>query len=142
MVSLQLKLIVPRFEFAEQAINAIYVSSEKPDSLCGKLIKAYTSRVFSSPSSSQDSTNVPDIQDKPHDEDGMEVDEQAETKEATETPSAALKLAKLCFMVGHVAMKEIVHLEAIESEWKRRKHTGTLIYLRIRKWSQNTQKAK
>ena len=39
---------------------------------------------------------------------------------------SALNLSKLCFMVGHVAVKEIVHLEAIEAEWKRRKYLGTL----------------
>jgi condensin complex subunit 1 len=27
-------------------------------------------------------------------------------------------------MVGHIAIKQIVHLEAIESEWKRRKYLG------------------
>jgi condensin complex subunit 1 len=30
-------------------------------------------------------------------------------------------LSQLIFIVGHVAIKQIVHLEVIEAEWKRRK---------------------
>lgn len=48
------------------------------------------------------------------------------------TKDKVLLLSKLCFMVGHVAVKEIVHLEAIESEWKRRKYLGILISFMIR----------
>ncbi|KAJ3090042.1 Condensin complex subunit [Quaeritorhiza haematococci] len=33
----------------------------------------------------------------------------------------AFDLSKLCFAVGHVALKQIVHLEIIETEWKRRR---------------------
>jgi condensin complex subunit 1 len=35
--------------------------------------------------------------------------------------SSAFHLSKLCFMIGHISIKQIVHLETIESEWKRRK---------------------
>ena len=34
------------------------------------------------------------------------------------------ELSKLCFVVGHVAIKQISHMEAIETEWKRRKAKG------------------
>nr|KAJ3421587.1 Condensin complex subunit [Polyrhizophydium stewartii] len=41
---------------------------------------------------------------------------------AMATASNAFALAQLCFLVGHVAIKQIVHLEAIEAEWKRQRH--------------------
>ena len=41
-----------RFGLAEQAINTIYLLGEQPDALCGVIIKNFTSKVFSEPSSS------------------------------------------------------------------------------------------
>jgi condensin complex subunit 1 len=36
----------------------------------------------------------------------------------------AFELSKLCFLIGHIAIKEIAHIEAIEVEWKSRKFAG------------------
>jgi condensin complex subunit 1 len=47
----------------------------------------------------------------------------AETNTNTSSnATTTARLAKLAFAVGHVAVKQIVHLENVESEWKRRKH--------------------
>ena len=40
-----------------------------------------------------------------------------------------LQLSKMCFLVGHVAVKSIVHIESIESEWKRRKYLGNFQHI-------------
>ncbi|KAI9102612.1 non-SMC mitotic condensation complex subunit 1-domain-containing protein [Phlyctochytrium arcticum] len=117
------------FGFAEQAINAIYLLSEHPDAICGQIIKDIAGRVL------RLSPQVDMSMD-------MEVDQVAETiseglhvsEDTTPAYSSDLdlnscdphELSTLCFIVGHVVIKQIVHLEAIEAEWKRRKHaTGT-----------------
>lgn len=79
----------------------------------------------------EDATQMSDIIQEKMAVDGAE----GEQDEVAQAPGpfiesfSALKLSKLCFMIGHVAMKEIVHLESIESEWKRRKHLGTFFIL-------------
>lgn len=50
----------------------------------------------------------------------------AQTDDAMDATATALQvdafdLSRLLFLVGHIAIKQIVHLENIESEWKRRK---------------------
>ncbi len=87
------------FPFAEQAINTIYLLSESPDSVCEKLLHSAVVRAFGSLDGEQ-----------------MDVD--------AEETVPALELAKLCFLVGHVAIKQTVHLEQIESEWKKRRAVG------------------
>jgi condensin complex subunit 1 len=42
------------------------------------------------------------------------------------------ELSKFCFLVGQVAIKQIVHLEAIEAEWKRRSHLGNFVNIQNR----------
>jgi condensin complex subunit 1 len=142
------------FGFAEQAINAIYSSSEKPDTLCGEMLKRMACRVFSLPlpedasvdtvaSLFANNMNLDMEQDNDQHEienDGN-INENAETFHDETAPAIqgsqdslvntlhpgmcdAHELSKLCFMVGHIAIKQIVHLEAIESEWKRRKYLG------------------
>lgn len=116
-----------RFGFSEQAVNTIYALSEHPDTLCGEIVKKLASRIF----------------DIPHPKEAVvaDVDACAEALEANLTiddddsseslvrssnplQCGAFDLAKLSFIVGHVAIKQIVHLELIESEWKRRKAQG------------------
>jgi len=52
----------------------------------------------------------------------MEIDE-GENILTSQEPflTHPLHLSQLVFIVGHVAIKQIVHLEVIETEWKRRK---------------------
>lgn len=94
------------FPFAEQAINTIYLLSENPDSLCEKLLQKAVTNAFDR----VDSQFVEDSE--------MEIE--SDDKE----PVDALALAQLCFLIGHVAIKQTVHLEQIESEWKRRRAAG------------------
>ncbi|KAJ3043566.1 Condensin complex subunit [Rhizophlyctis rosea] len=120
------------FGFAEQAINTIYLLSEHPDVLCGELIRRVAGAVFDIKSPT---AQVDDVADQMasglaiHGREGTPVPgetpppsqpPQTQTPELTATP---FDLSRLCFLVGHVAIKQMVHLEVIESEWKRRKHS-------------------
>ncbi|KAK9763414.1 condensin complex non-SMC subunit Cnd1 [Basidiobolus ranarum] len=82
---------------AEQAVNTVYLLCDHPDVLCSNLIKAKARRVFATESDAEKS------------------EDQEQNSQATSL------LSQLLFIVGHVAMKQIVHLEIIESAWKKRK---------------------
>jgi condensin complex subunit 1 len=62
-----------------------------------------------------------EMSDTPNDP--SEKEETAEQEELVEeeTGQSALALSQLLFVVGHVALKQIVHLELIEQDFKRRK---------------------
>lgn len=99
------------FSFAEQGINALYTISEHPDKLCAGIISELSNRVFA----------VQPPED-PVDEISKKMEEslnlnQNKSLKVTDT----MKLSQLIFVVGHVAIRQIVHLENIESEWKRRR---------------------
>ena len=109
---------------AEQAIGAIYVLSQHPDVLCSEILRQKTKLVFQrtklAPSLSRPGSpgNM--------DVDMMDVDEPQQL--ASPVPEAADKkqrpsvaLSQLLFMVGHVSIKQIVHLELCELDFKRRK---------------------
>ncbi|KAI8140581.1 armadillo-type protein [Fennellomyces sp. T-0311] len=105
------------FSMTEQAINAIYMLGEHPDVLCGEIIRNKTIKVFGERARSE----------SPPDEDAMEVDydmsisQQALPYPANPIHQSAMELSQLLFMVGHVALKQIVHLEIIEAAWKKKK---------------------
>ncbi|KAF4564796.1 Condensin complex subunit [Pleurotus pulmonarius] len=125
------------FGLAEQIINTIYALSEHPDKLCSDIIKNFTRSAFAR----QQQGAVPkddsmDTDNKEKDADAMDEDhptqesaqetEDEPLNESQETQGSkdtgdAFELAKLLFVVGHVAMKEIVYLELVEREWKRQK---------------------
>ncbi|KAF2670999.1 hypothetical protein BT63DRAFT_477558 [Microthyrium microscopicum] len=106
------------FGVAEQAIGAIYALSKHPDILCTDIIRRKTKQVFGRKA-----------QPAERDPDAMEVDDDNE-RPASPSPvvdvhgkpikSSAL-LSQLLFTVGHVAIKQIVHLELCEQDFKRRK---------------------
>ncbi|KAI8901190.1 non-SMC mitotic condensation complex subunit 1-domain-containing protein [Globomyces pollinis-pini] len=98
------------FSFAEQGINALYVMSEHPDKICGHVIKQLARRVF-------------ELQ-LPEEHVGLFENTRQDTPidVAPQLANEAIRLAQLLFFVSHVGMKQIVHLEFIESEWKRRKN--------------------
>jgi condensin complex subunit 1 len=107
---------------AEQAISAIYVLSKHPDVLCSEIIRKVTKRVFAgqaksqsrpTSSSSATETNSADPEELP---DAPPIDEPEPRKQ-----NSALALSQLLFVVGHIAIKQIVHLELCELEFKRRK---------------------
>lgn len=125
------------FGFAEQAINTIYVLCDHPDVLCGKLIKQITHSIFSVGSledqqmaemtqvfgSALELSAHPTSQEGQTAEDQVINDGEAGTPAQSTAPAGigAFELSKLLFLTGHVAIKQIVHLENIEAEWKRRK---------------------
>ena len=106
---------------AEQAIGAIYVLSKHPDVLCSEILRRVTKRVFAVQAQSRptSSSGVDEMSTTP-----TPVEETASGKpgdDATQRQSSALALSQLLFIVGHVAIKQIVHLELCELEFKRRK---------------------
>ncbi|CAE6344453.1 unnamed protein product [Rhizoctonia solani] len=123
------------FGMAEQAINTIYQLGEQPDILCSEMIKTLTRRVFASPAKPTPPSANNDEDAEMADGDGEE-DTTVQAPEPTQDPTLpepsqqpaksgdtgnAFHLSQLVFVVGHVALKHIVHLELVEREWKRRK---------------------
>ena len=129
-----------RFGMAEQAINTIYLLGEQPDILCSDMIKTFTKRVFATqPQPKPHQQPDSDVEMNDADEAVQQNDRRSRAGSvstmAPATPAAnrttaadksddmgnAFHLSQLVFMVGHVALKHIVHLELVEREWKRRK---------------------
>lgn len=117
------------YGLAEQVIGAIYALSKHPDELASEILRFKTKKVFS-PSlvaaSAQpakvedDDVEMSGMDDEPM-EDAPEVknDEEVVTDEQSE--DSGLALSQLLFTVGHIAIKQIVHLELCELDFKRRK---------------------
>lgn len=114
---------------AEQAISAIYTLSRHPDSLCSEILRRKTRLVFQ-----QRTVKTPEPDEmeldksqpsSPTADSPEEAEEQAEPMEAAAPEEKKLKgsvaLSQLLFIVGHVAIKQIVHLELCELDFKRRK---------------------
>ncbi|KAI9479008.1 condensin complex non-SMC subunit Cnd1 [Coemansia sp. RSA 989] len=100
------------FPAAEQALNAIYALGEKPDALAVQIVRNQAKLVqnlIASISAANEATES----------DAMEVDE--EPSEAPVKLTDPWDLTRLVFIVGHIAIKEIVLLESVEAELKRRK---------------------
>ena len=102
------------FGVAEQAIGAIYTLSKHPDALCSEVLRRKTKHVFQ-PRHKQ-SAMLPTegidgcigLQTPPFDH-------------ADREQKSALALSQLLFIIGHIAIKQIVHLELCELDFKRRK---------------------
>ncbi|KAJ2832812.1 condensin complex non-SMC subunit Cnd1 [Coemansia furcata] len=110
------------FPAAEQALNTIYALGEKPDALGARIIRAQAGLVQGLLTLSKADT-APQV-----DEFSMDVDgeDEASTPDADAEPPARKlvdpwDLTRMLFIVGHIAIKEIVLLESIEAELKRRK---------------------
>ncbi|KAG0259844.1 Condensin complex subunit [Actinomortierella ambigua] len=115
------------FGVAEQALNTIYILGEQPDILCGDIIKARVRDIFglqqqadeASFGSSQRATSSPVAMSQPEE---LTMTMAINPENAFTVDS--WRLAQLLFIVGHVAIKHIVHMEIIEEEFKRRKMTA------------------
>lgn len=79
---------------AEQAINTMYKLAEKPDVLAAILLRALSRRIAPSMSVSDAVNNE-------------------------ESPAPTVALTQLFFALGHVALKQLVHAEAIQEDIKR-----------------------
>lgn len=118
---------------AEQAINAIYALSRHPDVLCSEIIRRKTKAVFSPnssrPTSRDESHSVASPAASNEGEEG--ADPTAIPPPPSQNPPSSpskkqnkdntVGLSQLLFIVGHVAIKQIVHLELCELDFKRRK---------------------
>jgi condensin complex subunit 1 len=108
---------------AEQAISAIYVLSKHPDVLCSEILRRKTKHVFAPHAPSRPTSKSSDVEmtglPSPTEEAPPQPpqDDQAPSKKQ----NPALALSQLLFIVGHVAIKQIVHLELCEMDFKRRK---------------------
>jgi condensin complex subunit 1 len=127
------------YGLAEQIIGAIYALSKHPDELCSAIIRRKTKAVFTPKSKEiKQVDNLKqeiDAVDSQIDDDGdvemseipspppepEQEHEQEEEPVAEDAGQSALSLSQLLFVVGHVALKQIVHLELIEQDFKRRK---------------------
>lgn len=134
------------FGVAEQAISAVYALAKFPDQLCTDIIRRKTKSVFAQGleipggGSREGSAAPPETPrsavDADGDEDMMDVDmEDAAAVAPPPLPAAAaaagdedekkkgkaFALSQLLFIVGHVAVKQIVHLEIMELDFKKRK---------------------
>ncbi|KAH9890781.1 condensin component [Xylariomycetidae sp. FL2044] len=125
------------FGVAEQAINAIYALAKHPDTLCTEVIRRRTKVVFAARQRSASSAR-PNSRDQDPTvtaavggggvTQGFNLDAPTQTinQPIPEPPvepeeKAAIALSQLLFIVGHVAIKQIVHLELCELDFKRRK---------------------
>ena len=101
------------FGVAEQAFSAIYSLSKHPDTLCSEILRRKTRQVFQ-----------PLRQRSGSPMDGVEGQSRLPTpppEESMSSQQGSLALSQLLFMVGHIAIKQIVHLEICELDFKRRK---------------------
>ena len=122
------------YGLAEQAVGAIYALSKHPDVLCSEVLRRKTKAVFAprrsaTPPIKEEAKEENSQIDDDGDVEMSEVPEQepvADQEAQPETPlpesgNQALALSQLLFAVGHIALKQIVHLELCEQDFKRRK---------------------
>lgn len=125
---------------AEQALNTIYGLGDQPDALCSVIIREMTTRVFGpqpilAPVAESEDEDEPMPEDDAAAEAAADVDDSK--SQAGRAPSAAgshakpkmqlpafgnaFQLSQLIFVAGHCAIKQLVHLELVERDIKRRK---------------------
>lgn len=123
------------FGMAEQAINTIYALGEHPDQLCNNLIKNLTRRAFAKrqkpelPAEGDTDAEmvIEDDQEKElsipvsHAPSSTQISSQQSNMSEEKDLGDVFHLSQLLFVVGHVAIKQIVFLELVEREWKRQK---------------------
>ena len=99
---------------AEQAVGAIYTLSKHPDTICSTILRRITKRVFQAPPVKPVSEDVTMTEGQ----DGLLT---PPPEAAGPSQKGAIALSQLLFLVGHIAIKQIVHLELCELDFKRRK---------------------
>jgi condensin complex subunit 1 len=120
------------YGLAEQVIGAIYALSKHPDELASEILRFKTKKVFSPAALPVKSQDLAEEQEEDGDVEMSGMDEQdagevstvKKEEEDAEMPKAedsGLGLSQLLFTVGHIAIKQIVHLELCEMDFKRRK---------------------
>ncbi|KAI5475738.1 hypothetical protein MNV49_000900 [Pseudohyphozyma bogoriensis] len=137
------------FSMAEQAINTIYTLGDQPDALCSSILRQMSNRVFAP--ADADDENGSDDEAVPAEVDNDDtatpsasslmppmtpgLPPQTPSRNAPwtmppQTPGRAphipvfgnaFDLSQLIFVAGHCAIKQLVHLELVERDIKRRK---------------------
>lgn len=108
------------FSLAEHAIQTIYLLGEQPDALCSEMIKQMTVKVFGPGGPHQvDGESATSVPPTPSTQASEQTSPTPGAQSSNRAPAFAL--AQLLFVVGHVALKQIVYLEFVEREFKRRK---------------------
>ncbi|KAK0114638.1 Condensin complex subunit [Cadophora gregata] len=101
---------------AEQAINAIYTLSKHPDTLCSEILRRKTKYVFQ-----KRTAKTPEPEEQAGEDTQMVSPPPEQPAEPEPKLKGSIALSQLLFIVGHVAIKQIVHLELCELDFKRRK---------------------
>ena len=122
------------FGLAEQAIGAIYALSRHPDVLSSDIIRRKTKYVFGQQKAQAAAATAEKEENEAarHNETGLLSPPPEEEQNPTAAivgpvedtgpkQTHAMALSQLLFIVGHVAIKQIVHLELCEQDFKRRK---------------------
>lgn len=128
------------FSLAEVCISTIYDLGEQPDRLCADIIRWFMTHVFGSKHGSSDSArsrressvstsasfgtargDSPTSSQDGFASQSTRSPQAGISHPALGTQASAFQLAQLLFVVGHVALKQIVYLESVEREYKRRK---------------------
>ena len=102
-----------RYGVAEQAIAAIYALARHPDGLCTQILRRKIKAVFQRRSDRQATEGATVGADQT----GLATP----PPENQHSVQPSVALSQLLFLVGHVAIKQIVHLEICEQEFKRKK---------------------
>lgn len=124
MLDIDISLFKKRYPFAEQALKTIYLLSEYPDQLCGDILKLQYARAFSiDTAETKVDLLANNIKDKLN-LDSTIIEIKSESIVNKTRVVDVCELSKFCFLVGHIAIKQIVHIENIESEWKRLRAIG------------------
>ncbi|WAR15385.1 CND1-like protein [Mya arenaria] len=102
----------------EQAVNVIYKLAECPDQICGDLIK----KLCTEGSVQTESVLEKDGGTEDNMEEGNPLDTLEKDQEESSASFASGVLSRLLSLVGHVALRQLVHLDlAVFGEMKRRR---------------------
>lgn len=123
--------MVNRFSLAEQVINTVYLLGEHPDALCTEIIKEKTAKIFGNRQQSATPDGNEAMNETMDIDYDMSMSQQALPYPQNPIHESAFELSQLLFIVGHVALKEIVHLEIIEAEWKKKRMKKDGMYLEL-----------
>lgn len=115
---------------AEQAVNTIYALGDQPDALLSSILREMTTRVFSPKSPTptpapEEEIPIEDATIQSDDTPSTPAPKQRSTSTNSSLPDSsfgnAFELSQLLFVAGHCAIKQLVHLELVERDTKRRK---------------------
>lgn len=109
------------FGMAEQAIAAIYVLSQHPDVLCSEILRQKTRLVFEQTTKAPSTAVAGSAHETSFDEETTQEAPETSSSQGEKDRKPSVDLSQLLFAVGHIAIKQIVHLELCELDFKRRK---------------------